>query len=93
MPREEELDPRGDPVRHTTEQEYIAALAGLDFPASKAGIVRKAMDKGGIDAEVHHVLGQVDDRTYESWEDLQGEIERVYASGGGMPPTQPAAPS
>lgn len=83
---------RETPVRNADEQEFISAIAGVDFPASKSGLVRKAMDKGGTDAEVHHVLGQVEDRTYESWDDLRGEIERVYASGGGMPPTQPAAP-
>jgi hypothetical protein len=90
---EGETDPRGVPIRHANEDEYLMAIAGVDFPVSKSAVLRKAMDKGGIDGEVHRVLGQVEDRSYESWEDLRGEIDRVYASGGGMPPTKPAAPS
>ena len=74
-------------------QEYMKSLHGLDFPASKSGIVRKAHDTGGIDTEVISVLGRIEDRTYESPQDLAAEVERVYAAGGGLGNAGPAAPS
>jgi hypothetical protein len=84
-------DERGD--RNASRGELITALEGLDFPASKDGIVRKAKDKGGIDTEVPHVLEQIEDRTYEDTTDLLGEVERIYALGGGLTSGGPAAPA
>ena len=74
-------------------QEYMKSLHGLEFPASKSGIVRKAHDTGGIDTEVIHVLGLIDDRTYETPEDLSAEVERIYKHGGALGNGGPAAPS
>jgi hypothetical protein len=79
--------------RHAEPREFIDALEGLDWPASKAAIQRKAADKGGIDAEVNYVLAHITDRAYESFDDLQAEIEAVYASGIALPDAGPAAPS
>jgi hypothetical protein len=79
--------------RNAEPSEFEAAIAGLDYPASKDAVVRKAMDKGGLDREVPHVLGQIEGRTYESESDLLAEIERVYARGGGLWPSGPAAPA
>jgi hypothetical protein len=79
-------------MRNAAPQEFAEALSGLDFPKPKDVIVRTAMDKGGIDREVPHVLSQIEDRSYESLADLQGEIERVYSFGGGLPVGKPAAP-
>ncbi|HEY7268845.1 MAG TPA: DUF2795 domain-containing protein [Dehalococcoidia bacterium] len=79
-------------LRNAEPQEFTEALQGVDFPASKPVIVRTAMDKGGIDREVPHVLQQIEERTYDSLADLQAEIERVYSFGGGLPLGKPAAP-
>lgn len=79
-------------MRNASPEEFFEALEGVDFPASKAAIVRKAMDKGGIDSEVPHVLRQIEDRAYGSMSELQQDIERIYAMGGGLPIGKPAAP-
>ena len=93
MTSERELPIREEPQRHAAREEFLRALEGLDFPASKVGIVRKAQDKGGLDREVPHVLGQIEDRTYEDKDDLAREIERVYAEGGGLTLGGPASPA
>lgn len=79
--------------RNADPDEYMKALLGMDWPASKAGIVRKAQDTGGIDTEVIHVLGLVPDRTYETPEDLAAAVEAVYQRDGGLGDGGPAAPS
>ncbi len=78
---------------HAELKDYRKALEGLDFPASKSAIARKAADVGGIDTEVLHTLENLPDRTYESMADLQGEIANVYAAIGGLDGGGPAAPS
>jgi hypothetical protein len=80
-------------LRNAAPEEFADAVRGVDFPASKSAIVRKAMDKGGLDREVPHVLGQIEERTYESLSDLMTEVERVYTDGGGLPVGPPAAPA
>ena len=80
--------------RHAEPREFVDALEGLDWPASKAGIRNKAHDTGGIDTEVLWVLDRIGDRPYDTLDALQAEIERVYeAEGGGLPDVAPAAPS
>jgi hypothetical protein len=79
--------------RHAQPREFVDALEGLDFPASKAAIQNKAHDKGGIDSEVNYILGMISDRTYDSMQDLQTEIEWVYENAGGLPDAAPAAAS
>src|SRR5262245_29866127 len=80
-------------LRNAEPDEFRIALAGLDFPSSKPAILNKARDKGGLDREVPHVLAQVEERTYKSWDDIEAEIERIYAQGGGLPIGGPAAPA
>ena len=80
-------------LRNAAPEEFKDAVRGVDFPTSKDAVVRKAMDKGGLDREVPHVLGQISDRTYESLADLMTEVEGVYARGGGLPVGPPAAPA
>jgi hypothetical protein len=82
-----------DSLRHAQAAEYAQALRGIDFPAPKDAIVRKAEDKGGIDREVREVLGQIPDQTYAGFEQVMLEVERVYDSGGGLPFGPPAAPA
>jgi hypothetical protein len=76
---------------HAERGEFLQALKGLDFPASKSGALRRAQDNGGLDREVPHVLSQIQDRTYESLDDLMEEVERIYAAGGNIPLGGPAA--
>lgn len=79
--------------RHARPRDFIDAMEGLDFPTSQAAIQRKAHDKGGLDTEVIFILGHLPDRTYESMDDLGGEIERVYETQGGLVGNGPAAPT
>jgi len=80
--------------RHAEQREFIDALEGLDWPASKAAIRNKAHDKGGIDTEVLWVLDRIADRPYDTFHDLRTEIDLVYrVEGGGLPDVAPAAPS
>lgn len=79
--------------RMATAREFDEALSAVDWPASKASIVNRAADKGGINAEVNYVLGEIEDRTYETRAELDGEIERVYAATGGLEGAGPAAPT
>lgn len=80
-------------ARNADPDEYMKALHGMDWPASRAGIVRKAQDTGGIDTEVIHVLALVPDRTYETPDDLTAAVEAVYEQEGGLAGGGPAAPS
>ena len=80
-------------ARNAQPREFIDAMEGLDFPASQPAVQRKAHDKGGLDTEVIYVLSHLPDRTYDSMEDLAQEIERVYATVGGLEGAGPAAPS
>lgn len=77
--------------RHAEPQEYRRVLVGLEFPASKDAIVRSVADKGGHDREVNLILEQIDERDYDSVDDIMQEVERVYAIAGGMPYHNPAA--
>lgn len=79
-------------LRNAAPEEFEDALRGIDFPTSKDALLRKAMDKGGLDTEVPHVLRQIEDRSYESFAEVFAAIERVYAAGGGLPVGKPAAP-
>jgi hypothetical protein len=79
-------------TRNAEPEEFIEAVAGLDYPTSKDAILRKAMDRGGIDREVPYVLEQIPDRTYHSLSEIMDEVEHVYALGGGLPVGKGAAP-
>lgn len=74
-------------------KDYIRAFDGVDFPASQAGLIRAAQDKGGLDAEVAHVLQQLPDRTYDSIDDVAAEVNRILDEGGGLGDGGPAAAS
>ena len=77
--------------RHANPQEFREAVAKVDFPASRDAIILKARDRGGLDREVFHILGYISDRTYESAEDVEQEIDRIYENVGGLPWAGPAA--
>jgi hypothetical protein len=79
------------PAPHATRAEYNRALEGVDFPAAKDAIVRAAMDKGGIDAELASVLKSLPEYDFESREELDASIARAYAAGEGFEDAGPAA--
>jgi hypothetical protein len=70
--------------RHAERRDYERAISGVDFPASRAGLIRAAEDKGGIDTEVVHMLNQLPDRTFETAVELFSAIEEAYEAAGGL---------
>jgi hypothetical protein len=79
--------------RNADPQEYMKALSGLDFPASKSAIFKKAQDKGGFDTEILHILENLPERTYDDAADLTAEVARTYERVGPLADGGPAAPS
>ncbi len=79
------------PGRHATIKDYREALEGLTLPAARDVIRNRVGDRGGHDREVDFILAMVEDRRYETMEELEAEIERVYAASGGLPVGRPAA--
>jgi hypothetical protein len=57
--------------------DFGKALRGLDFPASRAAIVNKVKDIGGIDGHVAEVAEQMPDRTYDWEQDASREFSRL----------------
>lgn len=72
-----------------TREDYERALAGLPYPVSKAAVVRKAEDHGGIDAEVDAMLMQLPDRSFASFEDLIEAIRATYLTQAGGESSSP----
>jgi hypothetical protein len=69
--------------------DFARALKGLDFPASRAAIVNKIKDHGGIEGHVIELAEQLPSRVY-SWEqDAVREFEEVLQRNpsieGGIP--------
>jgi hypothetical protein len=77
--------------RNADPAEFDRALAGVDFPASRAGIVRAASDKGGLDNEVLFILEQLSESTFETRAELDREIDEIYQRTGGLEGGTPAA--
>ena len=63
---------------HASRSQYERALDGVHFPASLSEIKKRARDIGGIDREVHEMIGRLPDRTFESLEDLFAELRLAY---------------
>ena len=75
-------DPRPEAMPNATKRDYELAFAGLDFPASKAAVLNRARDNGGIDREVYTTLSQLPNKSLESIEDLQQAVRVIYIAGG-----------
>ncbi|MGE0227600.1 MAG: DUF2795 domain-containing protein [Dehalococcoidia bacterium] len=71
-----------------TREDYERALAGLEYPVSRAAVVRNARDHGGLDTEVAAFLEQLPDRAFDSFSDLVQAIRTLYdpRGGGGSSP-------
>ena len=79
---------------HASQKDYDRALEGVDFPVSRDGILNAAKDKGGLDAEVPFILGQLPaEASFESRAELDAAIASVYAREGGLTDAGPAAPA
>ena len=72
-----------------TKRDYEMAFAGLDFPVSKAAIINRARDNGGIDREVYAILSQLPAGSHDSMEDLQQAVRAIYLAGGAAPDSLP----
>ena len=67
---------------NASKRDYEVAFGGLDFPASKAAIINRARDNGGIDSEVYATLSQLPDQSLASLEDLQQAVRTIYIANG-----------
>jgi hypothetical protein len=67
---------------HAGKRDYERAFEGLVFPTSLSAVMKAARDKGGLDREVHEVIGRLRDREYASLDDLFAAVRAVYLHGG-----------
>lgn len=74
---------------NATKHDYELGLGGLDFPTSKAAVLNRARDNGGIDREVTLILSQLPNRSFESKEDLISGIRAIYVAKGESPDDLP----
>jgi hypothetical protein len=71
-------------IKNAEVEEFLKGLAGIDFPTSRSAIINKVRDQGGLDTEVITVANQLEDRTYESLDDVGAAIRRIYVEGRGV---------
>lgn len=69
--------------------DWERALRGVDFPASKIGIVRDVRENGGIDSEVLKLLDRLPKDGYDTLEELQADIRAIYIEDGVAPNALP----
>ena len=69
---------------HAGKQDYNKAIAGLEFPISRDGLLRGTKDKGGIDREVAMILDMLQDNKFNSEEELFQKIRYIYLSIGAL---------
>ena len=74
---------------NATKRDYELAFAGLDFPASKAAIINRARDNGGIDREVYATLSQLPNQSLKSIEDLHQAVRSIYIADGAVSDSLP----
>ena len=74
---------------HATKRDYQVAFAGLDFPTSRAAIINRARDNGGVDREVYAILSQLPDRPLASIDELQQAVRAIYVADGASPDALP----
>jgi hypothetical protein len=70
---------------HASRRDFELAFEGVEYPASYSEIIKRARDIGGIDREVHEMIGRLPDRQYESIEDLFAELRRAYLGAQAAP--------
>jgi hypothetical protein len=66
--------PRAEP------KDWEEVLAYLHFPTSVSQIMKGARDIGGLDSEVHEMIGRLNLDEYDSQEQFVDEVRRLYLS-------------
>ena len=77
------LQPRAEP------QDWAKVLERIEFPISLPALITYARDVGGVDLEVHDVLGRLTRDSYDSLEQLVDEIRGFYLDDGIAPDNLP----
>lgn len=67
---------------HASRQDWRAAVAGLQFPTSRAAVVNRAVDHGGLDREVKLIVERLPDAVYRSAAELAVAIRATYTASG-----------
>jgi len=75
--------PRAEP------KDWEEVLELLDFPASLSEVKKRARDIGGIDHEVHEIIGRLPRERYDSREDFLQDIREIYLADGIAPDKLP----
>ena len=68
--------PRAEP------KDWEEVLELLEFPASLSEIMKRARDIGGIDREVHEIIGRLPRDRYDSLEEFLQDIREIYLADG-----------
>jgi hypothetical protein len=63
-------------------KDWEEVLALLRFPASLSEITKRARDIGGIDQEVHGVIGRFQRDSYDTLEQFTQDIREIYLADG-----------
>jgi hypothetical protein len=75
------------------QKDFLHALHGVDFPASRIQIVNAAKDTGGLNGEVVSLLEHIPERTYATAQDLTDEVLRTFEATNPGSAGEPAAAS
>jgi hypothetical protein len=68
--------PRAEP------KDWEEVLGLLHFPASLSEIMKSARDIGGIDYEVHELIGRLPGDSYDTRELFVQDIREIYLADG-----------
>jgi hypothetical protein len=74
---------------HAGKRDYDLALGGVHFPVSLSEIMKRARDVGGIDHEVHDVIGRLQRDSYDTREQFVQDIREIYLADGTAPDKLP----
>jgi hypothetical protein len=77
------MQPRAEP------KDWEEVLEMLHFPASLSELTKKARDIGGIDHEVHEIIGRLPRDSYDSLEDFLQDVRQLYIDDGIAPDKLP----
>jgi hypothetical protein len=74
---------------HAGKRDFERAFEGLHFPVSLSEIMKRARDVGGIDHEVHDVIGRLQRDSYDTREQFVQDIREIYLADGIAPDKLP----
>jgi hypothetical protein len=77
------MQPRAEP------KDWEEVLELLHFPASLSEIMKRARDIGGIDHEVHEVIGRLPRDSYDTREEFVQDIREIYLADAIAPDKLP----